>query len=93
VRGETTPGGRPTATAFRRALAGALDEATLSGAAFLDLRATDLHRRLGGYPGPQAAMATCCSVMRAAMEADDVVLAAPPRGVGASLTIRYSLPR
>ena len=31
--------------------------------------------------------------MRSAMRAGDVVIAEPPKGTGASLTIRYRLPR
>lgn len=90
---ETTPGGRPAAAAFRNVLAEVLENATKSGAAFVDVTSGDLHRRVGGYPGPLHAMPTCCSVMRSAMMPADIVMSAPPSGVGASLTIRYALPR
>jgi 5-methylcytosine-specific restriction protein A len=40
-------------------------------------------------------MPVCCDVMRAAIASDvgDRVLQEPPSGQGASLTIRYVLPR
>ncbi len=38
-------------------------------------------------------MASCCDVMYALMKPSDVVLKAPPKGKGASVTIRYQLPR
>lgn len=34
-----------------------------------------------------------CAVMRAAMRCGDMILHAPPSGQGASLRIRYHLPR
>lgn len=55
----------------------------------LTVRAGDLHRAVGGYPGRDHRMPVCCAVMRAAMAPGDEVLAAPPSGLGASLTIRY----
>ena len=93
VRSNTTPGGRPTAAAFGAALAELFDEATRSGAKFIDVSGRDLHLLVGGYPGPLHAMATCCSVLRSTMKDGDVVMAAPTMGVGASLRIRYALPR
>lgn len=67
--------------------------ATESGVAHLDVSAHDLHRQVGGYPGPGHAMPQCCRVMRAEMRECDEVLAAPPMGNGASFTVRYLLPR
>lgn len=90
---EMTPGGRPSAAAFRSVLGKVLEEATQSGAAFVDVTSADLHRRVGGYPGPLHAMPTCCSVLRAAMTSVDTVVAAPPNGIGTSLATRYALPR
>jgi hypothetical protein len=35
----------------------------------------------------------CCAVMRSEMSAGDAILQEPPKKQGASLTIRYELPR
>jgi len=59
----------------------------------IDIRAGDLHRRTGDYPGTDHRMPLCCLVMRKHMRPGDRVVAEPPRGAGASLTIRYVLPR
>ena len=67
--------------------------AAASGASHLDVNAGELHRGLGGYPGPDQRLPACCAAMRSTMRGGDVVLAEPPRGNGASLTIRYLLPR
>jgi hypothetical protein len=59
------------------------------------VRAGDLHQAVGGYPGPNHQMPVCCNVMRSAMSEShgDRVQSAPPKGKGASLTVRYVLPR
>lgn len=87
------PTTRVTATDFRRALERVLAESEGGDADYADVHAGQLHRRVGGYPGPSHAMPVCCSVMRAAMRPGDLVTAQPPKGKGASLTIRYRLPR
>lgn len=70
------------------------DEATKEGRENVDVNAGDLHRRVGEYPSPDHRMPVCCSVMRSEFSADcDVVLESPPKGDGASLMIRYNLPR
>ena len=60
---------------------------------YVDVTSGDLHRRVGGYPGPNHRMPICCSVMRQAMQGGDVILDEPPKGNGATLAIRYRLPR
>jgi 5-methylcytosine-specific restriction protein A len=74
-------------------LATMLRMAAASGATHLDVNAGELHRGLGGYPGPDQRMPACCAAMRSAMRAGDIVLSEPPKGAGASLTVRYRLPR
>ena len=60
----------------------------------IDVNAGDLHRRLGGYPGPSHRMPVCCDAMYEQQRAGDIVLpGAPPKGKEAALTIRYALPR
>lgn len=70
--------------------------AAATGARMLDLSARDLHVAVGGYPSATNgchAMPSCCSAMWAEKRPADEVLAQPPKGKGASLKIRYFLPR
>ncbi len=64
-----------------------------AGASNVDIAAGDLHRSLGCYPGPNHRMPNCCSVMKRLMQPDDMILCAPLKGAGASLKIRYKIPR
>ena len=57
------------------------------------MKAGDLHRLVGGYPGTDHRMPICCSVMRNNMRSGDEVLYEPPRGAGPKLTIKYVFPR
>ncbi len=76
---------------FREELESILTQARSLGLAIVGIRAGDLHRRVGGYPGPDHRMPVCCQVMRAAMKARDEILEAPPKGDGASLLVLYRL--
>jgi hypothetical protein len=69
------------------------NEAAQEHSSHLDVNAGQLHRRVGGYPGSEHRMPVCCDVMRAAMNAQDSILQQPPKGKGASLTVRYAIPR
>jgi hypothetical protein len=81
-----------TAGQFRAALTAIFDDARSEGRTTIDVKAGDLHRRVGGYPGPKHSMPVCCSVMRAlAEECECEVVYSLPSGKGASLTIRYHL--
>ena len=82
------PGG-PTADDFRRVLRDRLERAFRRSEPHAIVNAGELHRLLGGYPGPRHRMPVCCSVMRSEMRPGDLVTAAPPSGQGASLTILY----
>ena len=82
-----------TADDFRAALIKEFTKASASGASNCTVNSGDLHRYVGGYPGPDHLMPSCCSVMRKAMNVDDEVLSQPKKGAGASLTIKYRLPR
>jgi len=85
----------PTAEDFNLELHRIMLEAMRAGKECAEVNAGELHRRVGDYPGRNHRMPVCCGVMRAALalDAGDVVLAEPPSGLGASLTIRYVLPR
>lgn len=56
---------------------------------YIDVNAGSIHREVGGYPGNGHRMPVCCAVMRRMMNGDDAIIASPPRGNGASLTVRY----
>ena len=83
----------PSADLFRRLLHDRFTRAEGDGQPYSTVVAGDLHRAAGGYPGPQHRMAVCCGVMRREFSPGDRVVAEPPKGVGASLTIEFMLPR
>ncbi|MBS1163989.1 MAG: endonuclease [Proteobacteria bacterium] len=87
----------PTADDFRVELTGILQRAELQGRPHVEINAGELHRSVGGYPsreGNQHAMPSCCGVMRGELEAGKAeIIYTPESGNGASLTIRYYLPR
>ena len=78
---------------FREEIGLRLSEASKAGRNYLDLNSGQIHRDLGGYPGKGHKMASCCDVMREIAKPGDRVISSPPKGKGASLTIRYQLPR
>jgi hypothetical protein len=78
---------------FQKALEREFIIAQQKGESYIDVKAGDPHRKVGGYPGPNHRMPVCCSVMQRNMQRGDEVLHEPPSGLGASLTIRYSLLR
>jgi len=84
--------GAPRTEDFRRALQGLLDDAQRHGKEFLIVIAGDLHRQVGGYPGPNHRMPACCGAMRSLMRAGDRQIDGPEKGNGASLAVRYCLP-
>ena len=92
-RGAQANEGPPAAKDFRAVLRASLTKAAAEGSPHLDVKAGDLHRVVGGYPGPRQRMPVCCSVMRQELKKGDSVLEEPPKGVGASLVIRFLLPR
>jgi 5-methylcytosine-specific restriction protein A len=75
---------------FREALQRVLSEAQGS---FVDVTSGELYRSVGGRSGKDYAMAACCNAMMAAKRNGDTILHIPPKGKGATLTIRYILPR
>ena len=83
--------GGPRSHDFNVALEALLDAAAAQDLTHVDVSAGELHRLVGGYPGPNHRMPTCCSVMRARLRVGDAVMKEPARGAGASLTLRYQL--
>jgi 5-methylcytosine-specific restriction protein A len=82
-----------TASDFQEALHAEFHSAEARGADHIDVNAGDLHRRVGGYPGADHRMPSCCGVLLAERRPGDEVRETPPKGKGAFLTIRYRLPR
>ena len=76
---------------FWKELDAILLEARRLGISIAGVKAGDLHRRVGAYPGADHRMPVCCAVMRAAMREDDEILEAPPKGNGASLLVLYRI--
>ena len=84
----------PEKADFEKALKEWFLEAEKEENPFIDIRADDLHARIGDYPGPFHRMATCCEVMYENYRPQvDKILQFPPKGKGASMEIRYALPR
>lgn len=83
----------PTAQDFQEELDRTFGKALKKGVSYVTVKAGDLHRQVGNYPGHDHRMPICCSVMRQNMQAGDVILHQPPKSNGATLEIRYTLPR
>lgn len=83
----------PTSDEFRAELRSQLRAAELKKLPHADINAGELHRCLGGYPRANHQMPSCCHVMEQERRALDKIVAGPPSGKGATLTIRYRLPR
>jgi hypothetical protein len=78
---------------FRTELRARFRRAEYRGAANIEVNAGELHRSIGGYPGYSHNMPQCCEAMYGEKRVEDEIIASPPKGKGASLTIRYVLPR
>jgi hypothetical protein len=84
----------PAANTFEKEIRARLAKAKKQSSAHLEVNAGELHRTLGGYPGVGHHMPSCCQVMKRLMQTPpDVIVQSPPKGRGASLTVRYYLPR
>ena len=56
---------------------------------YINIVSGDIHRELGGYPGKNHSIPSCCQAMRNLMIDGDIVLYSPRKGNGASLEVRY----
>jgi hypothetical protein len=83
----------PTKEEFRAELRSRLRAAELRGAPFLEVNSAQLHRDLGGYPGPDHRMASCCDAMYDEQRVGDIRLPGGPKKGKGVITIRYQLPR
>ena len=84
---------QPTSQDFQKELDGIFASAQQKNKPYVDLKSGDLHRRVGGYPKRNHRMPVCCGVMKRNMKPEDQILQQPPSGQGATLIIRYNLPR
>jgi 5-methylcytosine-specific restriction protein A len=84
---------QPSSYDFQKELEKAFAEAYSMGRTNIDINSGELHRRVGGYPGRNHRMPLCCEVLKKNMKMGDQILEQLPKGKGASLTIRYRLPR
>ncbi len=86
---------RPIREDFESELDRLFGAASAAGHTCVEVVAAELHRAVGGYPGPAGnhRMPLCCSVMLAAMSPGDEIITSPPNGRGATLRIRFTLPR
>lgn len=77
---------------FRAEIDAQIGRARTQGRPHIEINSGELHRVIGGYPGGgHHRMPLCCEAMRSAMKAGDEIVFEPPKGKGASLTIRYKL--
>jgi len=85
----------PTAEDFEVRLHDLFSRAQVKGLSFIDIVSGDLHRQIGGYPAKDGdhRMPVCCEVMKRLMKNNDKILHEPLKGKGATLQIRYFLPR
>ena len=59
------------------------------GNEYIDIISKEVHENVGGYPGRNHNMPSCCIAMRDLMKSKDEVLQQPPKGKDATLIIRY----
>lgn len=83
----------PTAEDFHRELDRIFSSAQQAAKPFIEVKSGDLHRSVGGYPGRNHRIPMCCGVMKRNMKLGDQIVRQPPSGVGATLIIRFALPR
>lgn len=78
---------------FRDALRELLAKAESLGFVAVEVNSGNLHRKVGGYPGNDHRMPICCEVMYNVMTPSDEIVSQPESGKGASVVVRYKLPR
>ena len=87
----------PSTDEFRAELTAQIDRAQKHGRSHVEINAGELHRVVGGYPSSDGGthnMPQCCGAMeQESARGNADVIHSPPSGKGASLTMRYHLPR
>jgi hypothetical protein len=92
-RPEELKGRMPTPEDFQRELDSIFASAQREGKSAIEIKSGDFHRSVGGYHRHNHRMPSCCRVMRRNMKPGDEILQQPPKGAGATLIIRFKLPR
>ena len=80
-----------TTETFTNEIKRIIDEARNKDEEYVVIKSGDVHRAVGGYPERNHSMPSCCEAIYQLMRARDEVLAATPKGKGATLTIKYYL--
>lgn len=83
----------PTPKDFQSELDSIFASAQQQGKSFIEIKSGDLHRSVGGYHRHNHRLPSCCRVMKRNMKPGDQILQQPPSGAGATLIIRFKLPR
>jgi hypothetical protein len=83
----------PSFDHFQRELRAQFDRAEKRRAKNIVVNSGEFHRAVGGYPGPNERLQTCCDVMKEEVRSGDVIMGDLDNCRGAALTIRYQLPR
>ena len=83
----------PSTEDFRTTLRDVLTKADEYGFVAVDVNSGNLHRRVGDYPGNDHRMPMCCEAMYSEMKVKDSIISQPESGQGASVVVRYKLPR
>jgi hypothetical protein len=84
----------PDTDEFRTELLSMLQRGQRQGRPHVEVNAGELHRVIGVYPDARKhRMPMCCEAMLSEKRASDEIVFEPLKGKGASLTIRYRLPR
>lgn len=81
----------PNTNDFRVEITNQIENARKRGLPYIDISSKDIHTLLGGYPGRNHAMKSCCQVMYSLMSENDKIISAPTSGFGASVIVRYYL--
>lgn len=76
---------------FRAEIEKQMNRARSQGQRSIELISGEIHRSVGGYPGPDHRMPICCQVIYSVMKSGDQIIYAPPKGKGATLKIRYNI--
>ena len=82
----------PSVDHFRQELRVQIERATKRGASTIVINSGELHLAIGGYPGPNQRLQSCCDAMKAEMKAGDIIIGNLADCQAAALTIRYQLP-
>ena len=81
----------PTKEDFIKEIQEQIMNAKSQATEYIDIISGDVHRKMGGYPGKNHRIRTCCKAMYELMKNKDEILNAPASSYGATVKIRYYL--